>query len=249
MTTPGTRDRRDLQLPRVEPKNLSREVFEILRAKIATGAIPAGTRLFEVEVARSLGVSRGPLREALRQLEHEGLVQSFPRRGATVVSIPEAEIQTFYELRADIEAAAFAIVCQQATSEQLDRLDGLVDNIHAALKAQDADADAQADYAFHGAVVEMAGFTLLRRIWQALDGPLRLRTYQFVEFSPPGGEFLEIGDAQHHHLAAALRSGDPELAARLARQHILEVRDLIQNIAPDIVEAGRSVRTEGRAMS
>lgn len=236
MPTANTRDRRTLGLPRVEPKNLSREVFEILRRRIASGQIAAGTRLFEVDVAESLGVSRGPLREALRQLEQEGFIQSFPRRGAIVVSIPEAELETFYELRADIEAAAFAIVCQNATEADFDHLAGLVEDIHTAMRNQDVEGDALADYTFHGTVVEMAGFTLLRRIWQTVDGPLRLRTYQFVEFSPPGGEFVETGDAQHHHLLAALRGGAPEAAARLARQHILEVRDLIRDIAPGIID-------------
>ena len=236
LPTAGMRERGKLELPRVESKNLSREVFDILRTRIASGQIAAGTRLFEVDVAESLGVSRGPLREALRQLEQEGFIQSFPRRGAIVVSIPEAELETFYELRADIEASAFAIVCRNARPADLDRLAELVENVHTSLRNHDLEGNALADYAFHGTVVEMAGFTLLRRIWQTVDGPLRLRTYQFVEFSPPGGEFKETGDAQHHHLLAALRSGDPEAAARLARQHVLEVRDLIAEIAPRMVD-------------
>ncbi len=97
------------------PRNLSEEVYSILRPAILSQEIEPGARLLEAELATELGVSRAPVREAMRMLEHEGLLESLPRRGATVVSVPEDEIQMFYELRAEIEAKAFARAATRIT--------------------------------------------------------------------------------------------------------------------------------------
>jgi DNA-binding GntR family transcriptional regulator len=216
-------------LPRVLPRNLSEEIYAILRRAILAHEIDPGTRLLEADLAAELGVSRAPIREAMRKLEHEGLLESLPRRGATVVSVPEAEIQTFYELRADIEAKAFAAAAGRITAADVEDLRDKLRAIHAAYEARDVDAVTAADRDFHGAVLGIAGLTLLRRVWSNLDGPLRLRVYQLVEAAPdPDTAFIESAEYSHARLLGALEAGDAEEAARLVRGHILEVKELVR---------------------
>ena len=95
-------------LPPAERRVLRQDILFGLRSGILSGEIPAGTRLLEIPLATELGVSRGPVREALRQLEQEGLVEFFPHRGAVVVGVGESEIETIYAIRALLEERAFA---------------------------------------------------------------------------------------------------------------------------------------------
>ena len=98
-------------LPPVERRVLRQDILLGLRSGILSGEIPPGTRLLEIPLATELGVSRGPVREALRQLEQEGLVEFFPHRGAVVVGVGESEIETIYVIRALLEERAFAKAC------------------------------------------------------------------------------------------------------------------------------------------
>ena len=109
-------------LPPVERRVLRHEVLLGLRTGILTGDIAPGTRLLEVPLANELGVSRGPIREALRQLEQEGLVEFFPHRGAVVVGVAEAEVETIYGIRALLEGRAFARACRVVTDDDIDAL-------------------------------------------------------------------------------------------------------------------------------
>jgi DNA-binding GntR family transcriptional regulator len=216
-------------LPRVLPRNLSDEVYSILRTAILAHDIEPGARLLEAELAAELGVSRAPVREAIRMLEHEGLLESMPRRGATVVTIPEDEIQMFYEFRADIEAKAFARAALRITDEEIEGLRDRLATLHAAYRAGDIDAVTAADREFHGAVVSIAGLTLLRRLWSNFDGPLRLRIYQLVEAAAnEDTAFIESREFSHARLLDALAAHDPDEAARLVSGHILEVKELVR---------------------
>jgi DNA-binding GntR family transcriptional regulator len=225
------RRRSPLQLPRVEARNLSDEVFGILRAGIMSQDLASGTRLFEVDVAERLGVSRAPVREALRRLEQEGLVSSFPRRGAIVVGLPENEIRAVYELRADIEAKAFAELAPRITPEQAAELAGILAGMERARVARDVEAVIAADTGFHSRVIEMAGYVLLRRLWSNIDGLIRLRTYQLMEPEPRTVDALiESTEYPHAVLLTSLVAGDPIEAAAAARAHILEVRELVDDL-------------------
>lgn len=217
------------RLPRVLPRNLSDEVYAILRAAILSHEIEPGVRLLEAELAAQLGVSRAPVREAMRKLEHEGLLESLPRRGATVVTLPEDEIQLIYELRAAIEEEAFARAAVRITEADLEGLRHDLAALHEAYRAGDVDAVTAADRAFHGAVIAVSGLTLLRRVWANFDGPLRLRIYQLIDAAAnPDSAFIESREYSHARLLEALEARDPVEAARLVKGHILEVKELVQ---------------------
>jgi DNA-binding GntR family transcriptional regulator len=214
----------ELRLPRVQPRVLRQEVLEALRSAILANRMKPGSRLLEAEVANRMGVSRAPVREAIRQLEQEGLVEFFPHRGAVVVGLPEDEIDAIYELRALIEERAIARACETATEDDLARLRSLIVDMQAALKQRDIDEVAEIDLRFHGAIVELSGFSLLKHIWQSLDGLVRVRSYQALDRPGRAAQYFLSGSiASHSILVDAIRARDPLHAAEAVRAHILDV--------------------------
>jgi DNA-binding GntR family transcriptional regulator len=208
-----------------ERRVLRQDILHGLRAKILGGELPTGTRLLEVPLATELGVSRAPVREALRQLEQEGLVEFFPHRGAIVVGVAEAEIETIYGIRALLEERAFARACRLIDDEELEKLAERVELMIEASEAGDLEAVTEHDLRFHGRIVELSGFQYLRRLWTSIDGVVRLR-------AASDAQRPEVGDAasarawllgpsiEHRDLVEALRSRRPATAAKAARMHI-----------------------------
>lgn len=229
--TDGRGNSSGLNLRRIQPRVLRTEVLEALRVAILAGDIPAGSRLLEADVAERMGVSRAPVREAIRHLEQEGLVEIFPHRGAVVVGLPEAEIDAIYELRAVIEGRATATAIDVVGEDELVQLEALIDEMSGAIKARQVESIAEIDLRFHGLIVEWSGMTLLRHIWASLDGLVRVRSYQAID--RPGATaayFRKNAAASHTVIVAALRAGDPEAAAEVARQHVLEVPTMLAGI-------------------
>jgi DNA-binding GntR family transcriptional regulator len=220
-----------LNLPRIRPRVLRQEVLSALRAAILANEIPAGARLLEAEIAARVGVSRAPVREAIRHLEQEGLVEFFPHRGAVVVGLPETEIDAIYELRAIIEGRAMAAVTGTIGDRELTTLEALIAEMRAVLPGRDVEAVADVDLRFHGLIVEWSGLTLLRHIWASLDGLVRVRSYQALDRPGKAARyFLKNAATSHVVLVDALRTGDPERAAEAARQHVLEVPAMLAGL-------------------
>jgi DNA-binding GntR family transcriptional regulator len=238
-----------LHLQRIQPRVLRQEVLSALRSGILANEIKTGSRLLEADIAEQMGVSRAPVREAIRHLEQEGLVEIFPHRGAVVVGLPEAEIDAIYELRAVIEGRATAAAVDVVGEAELTRLEALVDDMRGAIKAHEIEAIAEFDLQFHGLIVEWSGLTLLRHIWSSLDGLVRVRSYQALD--RPGSTaryFLKNAAGSHTVLVDALRQGDPDVAATLARQHVLEVPTMLAGLEkPAPPSRGAKSRGKGRA--
>jgi DNA-binding GntR family transcriptional regulator len=209
----------------VERRVLRHEVLDGLRTGILGGEILPGTRLLEVPLATQLGVSRGPIREALRQLEQEGLVEFFPHRGAVVVGVADDEIETIYGIRALLEASAFGRAARIVTDDDLEALSDTVERMIGASEAGDVDAVTELDLRFHGRVVELSGFQYLRSLWSSIDGLVRLRTFRSaarvgIDESDGAREWLIGPSVEHRLLVDALRVRKPAAAARAARRHI-----------------------------
>jgi DNA-binding GntR family transcriptional regulator len=214
----------ELRLPRVQVRVMRQEVLTALRSAILANEILPGTRLLESDVAARMGVSRAPVREAIRQLEQEGLVESFAHRGAVVIGLPEDEIDAIYELRALIEAKAMERATERVTEQDLEGLEAIIVEMQEALARRDIEEVAEIDLRFHGSIVEHSGLTLLRRIWSSLDGLVRVRSYQALERPGRAAEyFMKNSVASHSTLVDALRAGDAAKGAAAVREHILEV--------------------------
>jgi len=221
-------------LPPGERRVLRHEILHGLRSGIINGEIPPGTRLLEVPLATERGVSRGPVREALRQLEQEGLVEFFPHRGAIVVGVADTEIETIYGIRSLLEERAFAKACRVVDDAELDALAETVERMIEASEAGDAAAVTEHDLNFHGRVVELSGFHYLRRLWTSIDGVVRLRAASDAkrpELADPAfaREWLSLPSIEHRELVEALRSRRPATAAKAARLHITRALDRLHD--------------------
>ena len=212
-------------LPPVERRVLRQDILLGLRSGILNGEIAPGTRLLEIPLATELGVSRGPVREALRQLEQEGLVEFFPHRGAVVVGVADSELETIYAIRSLLEERAFAKACRVIDDGELATLADMVEKMIEASEAGDVAAVTEHDMHFHGRVVELSGFSYLRRLWASIDGVVRLRAASEAgrpELADAGSAraWLSEPSIEHRDLIEALRSRRPATAAKAARAHI-----------------------------
>jgi DNA-binding GntR family transcriptional regulator len=216
-------------------------VLAVLRELILSGAVTPGVHLREVEIANGLGVSRGPVREAIRQLEQEGLVDFYPRRGAVVAGVPETEVELIYRLRASIEGEAFAAACRQATNGQLDDLTDLWYSMHRAMRDGNLDGVLDADLAFHHSVVEIGASPFVRRMAASLDGVVRATVLRAYREDDSGRRAIVERDVESHlPLLDALRQRDVERARGLAIEHIDLPDGLNQHVHWEAT--GRSIR-------
>lgn len=213
-----------VHFPVVAPRVLRQDVLAAVRSAILDGRLHPGDRLLEADIAAQMGVSRAPVREAVRQLEQEGLVEFWPHRGSVVVGVPDDEIDTMYELRAEIEARAIRRACVSITDEDLAYMQQCIDRIAQAQTANDPAAVFDADLQFHATIVRVAGYRVLRRMWESMDGMVRVRSYQaFDGASAASDYFWRTAASSHELILEALRKREPEAADRAVRDHILEV--------------------------
>ena len=132
-------------------------VFNTLRQAILTGELKPGERLMEIHLADKLGVSRTPIREAIRKLELEGLVTMIPRRGAEVAQITEKSMNDVLEVRRALDALCTELACERISEEEINALWAASDNFAEAAKTKDVRKCAQADVAFHDIIVKATG--------------------------------------------------------------------------------------------
>lgn len=194
------------------------QVADRLRSQIGAGALAPGARLVERELAQELGVSRVPVREALRRLESEGLVTVQPRRGVVVRSLTPGDLEDLFDVRLALEAQAARLAALRADADQVAALDQIVSQSRRAMREGDRAALAVANTAFHDAVVEAAHNPLLSSMLEPLQGRLRWLFQQNDDPSLLCREHEQILDA-----IAARRVDD---AGRLAIAHVRTSRDL-----------------------
>lgn len=124
-------------------------VFKTLREAILKGNLAPGERLMEIQLANQLGVSRTPIREAIRKLELEGLVIMIPRRGAEVARITEKDLKDVLEVRTSLEELAISLACERISDASVEALKEALKNFKAAINGGDVTKIAESDVAFH----------------------------------------------------------------------------------------------------
>ena len=132
-------------------------VFQTLRKGILTGELKPGERLLEIHLADKLGVSRTPIREAIRKLELEGLVTMIPRKGAEVANITEKSLRDVLEVRRALDVLSVELACDRMTEDELIRLQAACEQFERALVTKDLTQIAKADIAFHDIILESTG--------------------------------------------------------------------------------------------
>ena len=191
-------------------------VFNTLRQAILKGELKPGERLMELTLAERMGVSRTPIRAAMRKLELEGLVVMIPRRGAQVANITEKDLNDVLEVRIVLENMAIEKACKRMTEEQMDKL------VKAAREFEDTMADgnlvhlAEADVAFHEIIYQASDN---RRLIQVLNN-LREQIYRYrVEYLKEE-ETRKLLVKEHEELCQAIRERNVEKACEISFRHI-----------------------------
>jgi DNA-binding GntR family transcriptional regulator len=200
----------------IENLTLWERVYEHLRSEIRQQRLAPGTELSEVALARELGVSRGPIREAMGRLASEGLVTIRPRRGAVVRALTAQELVDAYQVREVLEATAVRLAVPRLTPADLERLEQLVEEM--AIRAEKGDLNRffQANVAFHDLFCHLSGNAKLEQVHHMLMGEIgAFRDRSLSLRGSPDESVLE-----HRRILEAARRGDVERAAELAAAHV-----------------------------
>jgi len=202
---------------RIERKTVTDMAVEALREKILHGDYAEGAPLRQDALAADLGVSRIPVREALRQLEAEGLVVFSPHCGAVVSTLSLAEIEELFELRSWLESEVLERAIPALTATDLDRADAILDAYEAAFERRDFSEWGALNWRFHSTLLSAANRPLTLGVLNNLHN--QSDRYVRMQLALTHGEDRAIGE--HRAIAAAARARDAEDAGQLLRGHIL----------------------------
>jgi len=191
-------------------------VLESLREAIVVGRYADGDRLIEDRIAQELATSRGPVREALRQLEHEGLVVSYPYRGAVVLGVSEEEVhQVLIPIRLTLERFSFSKAQERMDEADYGELAKEVWLMGDAARTEDLLRSVEADIRFHEYVLSCSGQPHTAQVWRSIAPRIRAYFFRYGRHS----DLMTIAQ-EHEALFAALRSGDPKTLMRAVERHI-----------------------------
>jgi GntR family transcriptional regulator of gluconate operon len=218
-----TRDMADFRPEAPQHAALWEHTVETLRLAILRGDLPPGTQLVEAELAEKLNVSRGPIREALRQLEIEGFVETYPRRGSFVVGVTENDVREIYDVRLLLETHGITLATQHHTPEDIAQLTKLISEMGTRLAEQRLDTLALADLAFHRTIMTMAGNKRLLAVWEASAVVVKaLLTVAEMVYQD-----MERAVGNHGRLVDAIERRNAAEAVRLMHDHLLLGEEIV----------------------
>ena len=210
-------------LPQIKNLSIREQSLDTLRKAILSGELKPGQALTEMELARQLGVSRAPIREALRILNSEGLVETIPYRGTTVTRLSREDIEEIYSMRMLLESYALEQVMAAGEPARYGQLRGLVDEMISAGGRGDLGAVNALDRDFHDTLIAMSGHHLLATIWQTVAMKVR-QVMALVN-----RRNTDLTQIAHNHLPLldAMEAGDLARTQAILRGHIATAGDLI----------------------
>ena len=213
-----------MNAPRLQPirldayKPLREIVSDALRQAIRDGTLPPGERLMEIPLAEELGVSRTPIREAIRILEQEGLVVMIPRRGTYVADMSLKDVTEVFELRSILEELAAELAAERITNEEIEALEQHLVEIGNYMNENNLNKVVQADILFHEILYKASrNDRLVEMINNLREQTLRFRTLSMSQT----GRLAKTWD-EHRQLVEAISDRDVERARQIARIHMEE---------------------------
>jgi DNA-binding GntR family transcriptional regulator len=214
---------------RLENLTLWQRAHDHLREEILSGRLPAGTELQEVALSAELGVSRGPVREAIGRLAAEGLVTVRPRRGAVVRSLSKQEFLEAYQVREALEMMAVRLAVPRLEQRHFDRLEALVEAMQRHAEKNDVAEFFEANATFHAELFEASGNGKLLELYRQLLG--QMGRYRMRSVTLRGS--LQRSVSEHRAIMRAARRGDVERAVHLISEHIRVPQRRLQSLSED----------------
>lgn len=210
-------------------------VYEELKRQILIGEIAPGTRMMEVELADVMGVSRTPVREAIRKLEKEGLVTIEPRKGAYASNISIKDMIDVLEVRQGLEAMAASIASGRITEVQKEELLAVIENYRKAVSNGDIESMIKYDEEFHSTIIAISGNKTLMQVFSTVQElAVRFRYIYYDDFNR-----YESMPREHQMIEEAILSGDEEQARIAASEHVGRLKDFVANEGGKIFAAAR----------
>lgn len=191
-------------------------VFQTLRQSILTGELKPGERLMEIHLADKLGVSRTPIREAIRKLELEGLVTMIPRRGAEVSQITEGNLRDVLEVRRALDALAVELACERITEEQIEELKKACEQFEEVTKTGDVVKITQSDVYLHDIIINASGNHRLIQMVNNLSQQMYRYRLEYIKDESNYGTLI----AEHSVIYDCIRRRDKAAGAEAIKAHV-----------------------------
>ncbi|MCR4807805.1 MAG: GntR family transcriptional regulator [Lachnospiraceae bacterium] len=205
-----------LRLPIDEYLPLRDVVFNTLRQGILKGDLKPGERLMEIHLAGKLGVSRTPIREAIRMLELEGLVTMVPRKGAEVARISKQDLRDVLEVRRSLDSLAGSLACERITEEEKEALKRAEDDFEASIATGDVTAIAQADVVFHDVILKASKNGRLMQMVNNLAERVYRYRLEYIKDERNHARLIE----EHRRIMKYIDDGDKDRACNEIEMHI-----------------------------
>lgn len=213
------------EIAALERSTLAVSVADLLRESIANGRITPGSRVVEAEVAKQLNVSRGPVREAFRILETEGLLESHPGRGSFVTQTSERDIREVYSLRCILEEEAFRLAVKKRTDEDIHRLEKILEAMFTAANNGAHAKVLDLDLEFHRQIWEIADHQRLKNVLKELTTQIRM----YIAVQTNIYDDLAAGVADHQILLDSIRDRDEKVGTQTLRKHLQLAADMVSD--------------------
>jgi len=198
-------------------------VLDAIRGAIMNGTLQPRERLMEIQMAEELGVSRTPIREALRKLELEGFIVMVPRKGAYVSDLSFKDIADVFEIRAALEGLAAGLAAERITEEELERMERLLVEKQEAITQDDIGKLVDVDTKFHELMYQASRNVRLGSIISNLRE--QIQRFRLTSLSYPGRNKLSL--EEHKKIVEAIQARDYQLARQLATEHIENAENVL----------------------
>jgi DNA-binding GntR family transcriptional regulator len=216
-------------MQKIQPSNLSlgSRAYQELKRIILEGRVPPGKKLNEGELAKALGISRTPVREAINRLGTEGVVEIFPQRGAFVVQSTERDIFELFLIRENLEGLAARLASARIAESSLAKLEACIQGFQEPFNEKDIQRYAREDFKFHQSIVVLSDARRLIQLVSSLHDHIRI----FRLTTRGMSDRMKSSLVEHQSIIEALRKKNPEEAEQRMRRHIRRVRDgVMENI-------------------
>lgn len=225
-------------MQKIQQSNLSlgNQAYQKLKRIILERQISPGDKLNESELAQGLGISRTPVREAINRLEKEGLVETFPQRGAFVVQFSAKDVFELFLIRENLEGLAAYLAAERMDEKNRGKLESCVQGFEEPFSEKDVERYSREDFKFHQTIVSLSEARRLINLISSLHDHIRMFRLTTVGLSGR----MKTSLAEHREIIESFRKNDPEECERKMRQHIRNVRNgVMENIKIFLSDGGK----------